>query len=404
MPAVLPLRDKAFWQNPYPLIAAARAQHRTALSHSGELVLLDADDLEAASAHPDLVPMGVAALERLHMGDGAFKAWRALSLNAQVGDDHARLRALVGRAFSPRQVERVRALVRAHVHSVVDGLGETRDDGVIDAHEQLGHVIPLFSICTFLGIPDDDRDRIDEFMVGTEEGFAYPMTPEKEARANAGIEALYAYGTDLVERRRAEPGDDLVTALVAAEIEGDRLREDELLAMVVNLIGGAVGSSDSAIANTVHLMATHPSAFAAARLDPTLVPRVVEEVLRFRPPFRSTRRKALAPVEIAGAQLAQGDTVFLSRQAANRDPSRWGNADEFDPARPEARHLSFGYGPHYCLGQALARLNLVETTGVLLERWTSVELVGPEPQRVPFDPTERFVSLLVRPTLAESER
>jgi cytochrome P450 len=417
-PAVLPLRERAFWQDPYPYLAAARAQHRTALSHSGELVLIGADDLEAASAHPDLVPMGVAALDRLHMTNGAFRAWRALSLNAQVGEDHARLRALVGRAFSPRQVDRVRVLVRAHVHTVLDQLAARADGngnrdgdgdadgdaGIVDVHHELGHAIPLFSICAFLGIASEDRHRIDEFMVGTEEGFSYPMTPEKQARADAGIEALYAYGTDLVERRRREPGDDLVTALVAAEIEGDRLREDELLAMVVNLIGGAVGSSDSAIANTVHLMATYPSEFDAARDDARLVPRLVEEILRFRPPFRSTRRKALAPLEIAGVPLAAGETVFLSRQGANRDPSRWSDADRFDPARAEVRHLAFGYGPHYCLGQALARLNLVETTSVLLERWSGVELIDPNPARVPFDPTERFVSLRVRPILAPASR
>src|SRR5262249_3486385 len=157
--------------------------------------------------------------DRLGMTEGPFKAWRRLSLNAQVGDDHTRLRTLVGRAFSPRQVDRVRAQVRDLVNRIVD---ELSDVPAIDVHAQIGHELPLFSICSFLGIPTEDRLRIDEFMVGTEEGFSYPMTAEKQQRADGGIAALYDYVTELVERRRHVPGDHLVTALLDAEDAGDR--------------------------------------------------------------------------------------------------------------------------------------------------------------------------------------
>jgi len=393
-PFVLPLRDPEFWQDPYPLLAEARLRHRTARSQSGELVLLAAADVEDASAHPDLVPLGVGALDRLGMTDGPFKAWRRLSLNAQVGDDHTRLRALVGRAFSPRQVERVRSVVRDNVRRLLDDFA---DGAEIEVHRDLGHRVPLASICAFLGIPDDDRERIDGFMVGTEEGFSFPMTPDKQARADAGIEALYDYGADLVARRQRHPGDDLVSALIEAEVEGDRLSRDELLAMVVNLIGGAVGSSDAGIANMVLLLAEHPDTADTVHRDPALAGRAVEEVLRYHPPFRSTRRKALAPLRVGGEDLAAGDTVYLSRQAANRDPQRWEQPDRFWIERPEVRHVAFGHGPHYCVGQALARLNLVETAQALTERWASVEVTEPHLRRVPFDPTERFEALHVRP-------
>jgi cytochrome P450 len=396
-PLVLPLRDPEFWQDPYPLLAEARRRHRTARSESGEIVLLSAADVEAASSHPALVPLGLDALDRLGMGDGPFRRWRALSLNAQVGDDHNRLRSLVGRAFSPRQVERVRVQLRAHLDNLLEGTaGRT-----VDVHAELGHEAPLFSICAFLGIPVEDRERIDGFMVGTEEGFSYPMTSEKQARADAGIDALYGYASELIDRRRRSTGDDLVSGLVLAEIEGDRLTHDELLAMIVNLIGGAVGSSDAGIANMVHLLATEPHEADVARGEPALVPAFVEEVLRYRPPFRSTRRKATAAVEIAGEQLEPGRTVLLSRQAANRDPERFADPDRFRVRRAQERHLSFGYGPHYCLGQALARLNLTETASAVLERWSAVELVDREPRRVPFDPTERFETLRVRAVPSE---
>jgi cytochrome P450 len=395
----LPLRDPEFWQDPYPLLAEARQRHRTARSQSDEVVLLSAADVEVASSHPDLAPLGLDALDRLGMADGPFRQWRALSLNAQQGDDHSRLRSLVGRAFSPRQVDRVRTMLRHHIDGLLDGMAGR----VVDVHDELGHEVPLFSICAFLGIPVEDRERIDAFMVGTEEGFSYPMTPEKQARADAGIVALYAYSAELVDRRRRSSGDDLVSALVVAEVEGERLTHDELLAMIVNLIGGAVGSSDAGIANMVHLMATEPAEAELVRRDAALAPAFVEEVLRFRPPFRSTRRKALAPVEIAGEHLDTGATVLLSRQAANRDPERFNEPDRFVVSRAQERHLSFGYGPHYCLGQALARLNLNETAAALFSRWSAVELVDDRPRRVPFDPTERFESLRVRPVSSTEE-
>jgi cytochrome P450 len=393
------LRDAVFWQDPYPVIDEARRRHRVARSHSGELIPLAADDVEEASSRSDLVTLGVSALDRLGMADGPFRRWRSLSLNAQDGDDHARLRGLVGRAFSPRQVSRVRAQLTSYTEALVDAFGSDE----LEVHTQLGHEVPLFSICAFLGIPVQDRERIDEFMVGTEEGFSYPMTPEKQARADGGIVALYDYTTELVECRRAAPGDDLVSELSAVEDAGDRLSHDELLAMVVNLIGGAVGSSDAGIANMVHLMATEPGALDEVRADHSLVEPFVEEVLRFRPPFRSSRRKAVHDLELAGEHLAAGETVYVSRQAANHDPDRFEDPHAFRVRRPRERHVSFGYGAHFCLGQALARLNLNVTADVLTRRWEAVELCE-QPRRVPFDVAERFEALRVRPLPARNGR
>ena len=396
-PGVLPLRDAEFWQDPYPAIDEARRRHRVARSQSGELIMLSAADVEEASARPDLVTLGVEALDRLGVEDGPFRQWRALSLNAQDGTNHARLRSLVGLAFAPRHVVRVRDELATFANSLIEALG----DGSIEVHRQIGREIPLMGICLFLGIPVEDRERIAEFMVGTEEGFSYPMTAAKQDRANGGIVAMYEYTTELVERRRAEPGDDLVTSLIAAEEAGDRLSHDELMAMVVNLIGGATGSSDAGIANMVHVLATETGVHDEVRQDPTLVEAFVEELLRFRPPFRSSRRKAVGDLDLAGGEVFAGETVYLSRQAANRDPERFADPHRFDVRRPRKRHLSFGYGPHFCLGQALARVNLNVAAAVITQQWASVELEE-EPRRVPFDPAERFESLRVRPRLASS--
>jgi cytochrome P450 len=391
-PSVLPLRSVEFWQDPYPFYDEARARHRIAVGESGEPITLSIADLEAVSSHPLMVPLGLDALARLGITDGPFYEWRALSLNARDHDDHRRLRALVGRAFTPMQVQRVRPTVRAHVAALLDALAER---GEMEVQDDFARDIPLFSICLFLGIPDEDRHEIEALHFGTEEGFGWPMTPERRHRAEAGIVGLYDYSRRLVERRRRAPQDDLVSALIDAEEAGDRLTEEELLAMVVNIIGGAIGSTQSAIANAAYLFATNPDQAALLRSRPDLDRQAVEECLRVAPPFRSTRRKALDDVELAGTSFHAGSTVLLSRQAANRDPERFVDPHRFAIERGDTNHASFGHGPHFCLGQALARANLVEAIPAMVRRCHDLEVVHP-PRRVPFDPTERFDSLSVR--------
>lgn len=391
-PLVLPLRSKAFWQDPYPALDDARAAHRTAVSESGEPVVLSIADLEAVSAHPAMAPLGLDALARLGITDGPFYEWRALSLNAREHDDHRRLRSLVGRAFTPMQVQRVRPAVRAHAERLLDAVAER---GEMEVQDEYAREVPLFSICLFLGIPEEDRHEIEALHFGTEEGFGWPMTPERRARAEAGIVGLDDYARRLVARRRDDPQDDLVSALVHVEEQGDRLSEVELIAMVVNLIGGAIGSTNAAIANAAHLFALHPAQAQRLRDEPGLTRAAVEEVLRMAPPFRSTRRKALTPVDVAGLHLEPGQAVLLSRQAANRDPERFDRPHEFDIARGDSNHASFGHGPHFCLGQALARANLAEAIPALVTRCHDLEIEG-DPVRIPFDPVEKFDALRVR--------
>ena len=299
----------------------------------------------------------------------------------------AGLRSLVGRAFSPRQVDRVRHELRDHIDGLLDGMAGR----VVDVHDELGHEVPLFSICAFLGIPVEDRERIDAFMVGTEEGFSYPMTPEKQARADAGIVALYDYSAELVDRRRQSSGDDLVSALVVAEVEGDRLTHDELLAMIVNLIGGAVGSSDAGIANMVHLMATEPAEADLVRRDPALVARV--------------RRGGAALPAAVPLDPAQGPRARRGRRRAPRH-RRHGVAE---PAgrepRPRAVRRSRpvrGRPPAGASSELRLRTALLPRAGACPSQpqRDGGRPVGPLGRRrrdrragahVPFDPAERFV-------------
>jgi cytochrome P450 len=388
------LSDPEFWQDPYPTWAQARRQGRTARTQKGEPIVLDADDVDVLSTDPAFAQLGLDALRRLGIDDGPLFEWRALTIAAVDGAPHERLRGIVGRAFSPRRVERTRAGLLERARSILD---DATSRGELDIVTDYANELPLWLLCQFMGLPFEDYAAIATFLVGTEEGFMEPMTPERRARAESGITALYAYVDSLVEDRLAAPREDLVSDVVAAHHEG-RLSLDEMRALIVNVIGGAVGSTRAAIANSAYLLLSHPEQAQWVREDPARVRVAVEECLRYAPPFRAGRRKAVVATERFGLTLEPGDTVYVARPAANRDPRRWDDPERFDVSRPERRHYSFGYGAHFCLGQALARLDVQTAVVALLERYDDLELLVATPRRVPFTMDEQIEALPVAVT------
>jgi cytochrome P450 len=389
-PHTIDLRDPEFWQDPYPVLRAARAQDRTARTAAGEPVLLAADDFDVAHTDAAFVQLGLEALERLGMHDGPFHEWRGRTMAAHDGDVHTRLRGTVSRAFTPRRVEPLRESLRRHARRTLDELSSSGELDLVDYARDL----PLWLICEFLGLPQDARVEIDGFLAGTEEAFAEPLTTEARRHAEDGIVALSRFVANLVVAREAEPEEDLVTDLLDAERAG-LLDRAELVALAVNVIGGAVGSSRAAIANSLLVLLHHPEQARWVSADHDRIGAAVEECLRFHPPFRSGRRKTSIAVTRFGIDLPAGETVFLARQAANRDPRRWRDPDRFDVRRSVERHYSFGYGPHFCLGQALARLDVQESVWAFLAATPRARLVTTEPRRVPFTPDEQLESVVV---------
>jgi cytochrome P450 len=389
-PVTIDLGDPDFWQDPYPVLRAARGAHRTARTPSGEPVLLAADDFDAVHADPVFAQLGLDALERLGMRDGPFHQWRALTMAAHDGDVHARLRGTVARAFTAQRVEPLRARLRDHAGRSLDALASEGDVDLVTYARDL----PLWLICEFVGLPQDAREQIDHFLAGTEEAFTDPLTEEGRRHAEDGIVALSRFVEVLVDERETDPREDLVTDLLAAERAG-RLDRAELVALAVNVIGGAVGSSRAAIANSLLVLLAHPEQARWLAADNARVSGAIEECLRFHPPFRSGRRKATVAASRFGIDLPAGATVFLARQAANRDPARWRDPDRFDVSRPVERHYSFGYGPHFCLGQAVARLDVQESVWAFVSAHPEARLLTTEPRRVPFTPDEQLEEVLV---------
>ena len=308
-------------------------------------------------------------LASLNAGGPALDPRVNENLLSKDGDDHRRLRRLVTKAFTPRIVEGLRPRVGEIADDLIDRVA---DRGRMELVDDFAFPLPITVIAELLGIPAEDQARFREWS----SSFVTPaLTPELQEQAMRHTDEFIAYLDDLFAGRRAAPTEDLVSALVRAEDEGDHLSENELYSMVVLLIVAGHETTVSLITNAVHALLTHPAQLDALRTDPSLVPTAVEELLRFDSPVeRTITRWVAADVELGGAQLSRGDLVIAVVGSANRDEARFAQADELDLVRAGSKHVGFGRGPHFCLGAPLARLETEIALTTLLRRLPGLRL------------------------------
>jgi cytochrome P450 len=290
--------------------------------------------------------------------------------------EHTRLRGLVSRAFTMRRVEEL----RPRVQEITDDLLDTMlPYGRGDLVQSLAYPLPITVICELLGVPEMDRTEFRK--VSTE--VVAPTSPES---AYDAVVRLDAYLRELIEdKRRAGPGDDLLSDLIRTTAEdGDRLSPQELLGMAFLLLIAGHETTVNLITNAVHALLTHPGQLAALRADMSLIDGAVEETLRYEGPVENaTFRYAAEPLEIAGTAIAEGDHVMVGLTAADRDGARYPAPDTFDIRRDPRGHLAFGHGIHYCLGAPLARLEARTAIRSLLDRAPDLALDGPPGEWLP---------------------
>jgi cytochrome P450 len=292
----------------------------------------------------------------------AVHAWLSTVLNLDP-PEHTRLRQLMARAFSPRAVSVWQARTEAVVDDVLAGLrGRERIDLVAD----VGYPVAETVICEVLGVPAEDHDRWKQWASGLNQGAIFAGTwkpgvryPEEPLRrAQQSVVHWYEYFDELVRQRRASNGSDLITTLVRLEEEGDRLTETELIGTLILLIGAGHDTTANLIANGMLALLRHPGEHQRLRDDPALAAGAVEEVLRYDGSARSQPRVATADIEVAGHTIRGGELVMISVNAANRDPRRFAEPERFDITRADTGHLAFASGIHFCLGAALARMEV----------------------------------------------
>lgn len=283
--------------------------------------------------------------------------------------DHQRLRNLVSRAFTPRRVEEWRSVVREvtkELLDAVDAAGESEFD-LVDA---LAAPLPAIAIARILGVDPAQQQEFKRWSEDSNVAFFNPFASlEEQQKGMDAIVALRECFEREIAKRRANPSDDLIGRMVAAEEDGDRLSEEELITMCnLLLIAGNVTTSDL-IGNGTRVLLQHPEQIEKLRADPSLLPNAVEELLRFDPPVTVTGRVAFDDDEVDGVEVGKGESVTILLSSANRDPAANDDPDRFDVERKEVRHLSFGGGAHLCLGAHLARLEAQEAVGALLARY-----------------------------------
>ena len=304
-----------------------------------------------------------------HVAEVAADERASENLLARDGEDHRRLRRLVTRAFTPRIVEQLRPRIQQIADDLIDVI-EAR--GSMELVDDFAFPLPITVIAELLGIPVEDRER---FRVWSTNVVMPAFTPEELELARSRADEFIAYLEDLFARRRGDPADDLVSALLQAEDGGDTLSENELYSMVVLLIVAGHETTVSLITTAVHTLLTYPGQLAALQADPALMASAVEELVRFDSPVeRTITRWVAADTELRGQPLRRGDLVIAVVGSANRDAERFADPDTLDLARADNKHVGFGRGPHYCLGAPLARLETEIALETLFRRLPNLRL------------------------------
>lgn len=318
-----------------------------------------ADDMVAAGLSPRTARQ-VAPLFALH------------------GDEHRRHRALLSAAFTPRQVERLRPAAAAVAARLAEGI--VAEGGAGEFVGAFAEPLPPEVFATLFGLPTEDRDRMARWAAAIAPAFSAAMSPEAVARVEVAAGELRAYGEGLIAARRDDPGDDLVSHLLAAEVDGHRLDDDQVVAMITGFVFAGAETTRRQLTAAVQLFAEHPDAWERLAAEPDLVPTAVEEVLRHRPIVPGLPRRAEEAFERDDLALDEGDRLLALFGPANHDPERFEDPERFAIDRADAGgHVTFGWGPHFCVGAGLARMELVEGLRALVERFGPpvIDRVGP---------------------------
>jgi len=289
-----------------------------------------------------------------------------------TGEQHRRLRALVGPAFTPRRADRWRPVMRGFLE---DLWSQAAPNSSCDFVAAVARPFPSLTIATVLGAPHQDAERLQEWSSWVQRQFDIRALSTNRDDIERAVVEVQDYVTALLEVRRGAPADDLISDLLAARDQGDRLSAAECVQLVANLMAGGIDTTTAQLAHAIRLFAGHPAQWALLAADPALVPRAVDEVLRFEPVTPFTARICLEQVEHRDVIFPAGTIVAVCAERANREG---GAGEEFGiTATRDTRLLTFGAGTHYCLGSNLARAELEEALAFLAPRTPNLALDGP---------------------------
>jgi cytochrome P450 len=362
--------------DPFPAYAAAHRLGQVSALPDGPFLVCGYTAVDEVLRNPGFgLPEPVPASS----GNDALRLMNESILRANP-PDHGRMRSLISKVFTPRRVADLRPAVEEAVDDLLDRFGEAAAGGPVDFMDQVAFPLPVTVICALLGVPDGDRRRFRPLAADLTE--ALEPSGDPSAPADAAARELAGYFTPLIADRRAAPGDDLVSALVAArDAEDGRLTDQELLANLILLLVAGFETTTNLLGNGLKILLDRPDLTGALCAGRIPVAGFVEEVLRYDSPVQIVTRRALTGgLTVQGIPVPEGRDLILLIGAANRDPARYRDPDRFDPTRTDVRPLSFGAGAHICSGNNLARLEAAVAFPRLLTRFPAL---SPAPGRLP---------------------
>ncbi len=368
-----------FVRDPYPVYAAMRREHPVHRTPHGVWYLSRYADVEAALADLRLSNDRDRMTDALAARDGGLRALSRLTerlgrvMTNTDPPDHARLRGLVNKAFTARRVEQLRGRVQEIVDDLLDAALARGSQA--DLVADFAGPLPVTVVCELFGIPVEDRESVAGWFRSLGD-----LTGDID-QAEAVVIRFEEYLTGLIHARRGSGGDDIISALTAAQARGDRLTDDELLSTCFMLVTAGDQTTTHLIGNGLLALLRHPDQLALLRGDPSLAPAAVEELARYDTPTQAIIRVVAEDVAFHGHTLATGDLVYLLLGSTNRDDERFREPDRLDITRgrqSRARALVFGHGPHFCLGAPLARLQARIAIDTAVRRMPDLRLAAPE--------------------------
>ena len=365
------LLDPAFWIDPYPTFADLR--------RDSPVLWHDESRLWSIARHADVLRISRDP-QTFCSGKGVLPSDRQRGVTPEASilfldpPDHQRYRKLVSPAFTPRRIAALEDRVRVLARELLDGVERGE---VVEFAEAIAAPLPLLVIADLLGIPADDREK---FRLWSDAMIDAAMEPDPDSFQIAS--ELWKYFEAIIEERRNQPADDLVSVVAHAEVDGELLTNAELNGFCMTLLVAGNETTRNLITGGIEALAHWPHQMKRLVADPSLVPASVEEMLRWVTPVMNFARTATRDVEIDGQKIAAGDFLLMLYGSANRDEAVFGpTAVHFDVARNPNPHVSFGFGEHFCLGASLARLEARAVFDELVRRFSTVELAG-EPERL----------------------
>ena len=363
--------EPEFWIDPYPTFARLRAETPVHWHDDAQLwTVARHDDVMRISRDPIT----------FCSGKGVLPADRQREVNADASilfldpPDHQRHRKLVSPAFTPRRLSALEARVRELARALLE---EVEPGKAVDFAPAVAVPLPMLVIADMLGVPAEDHDRFKLWS----DAMIDAATEPKEETYQLAFE-LWEYFEKIIEQRRVDPADDLVSVIAHAEVDDVPLNNAELNGFCMTLLVAGNETTRNLITGGIEALIQHPDQLQRLVADRTLIPSAVEEMLRWVTPVMNFARTATTDVELRDQKIREGQMVFMLYGAANRDPEVFGpSADVFDVGRQPNPHVAFGFGEHYCMGASLARLEARILFDELLQRFSTVELAG-QPERL----------------------